>query len=513
MFKKSLLALTVAGLSMGANAATSTLTAGGSGTGSVLGSQVVSSEGASSNVILDFKTPAISITHDIQNPTNYATAAKIRVTLTGASFNAATVLAATLDSIDVDNESEATYPAANILEIDLTKDTGGANTAVITGDDIVLGGLVFTPDSVASGSQVVVKVETLSSIADAVIDTSTAVVANYITELSTTMTKVTKTIDVTDDRYTFLTDSATDTFVIKTKSAATDLSFADASASKQAYTVTGDFSWLDADADGAVDAGVSIKSGANAVTFAADMQSFTFTAANVSTVNAIGANTDTETFTITTDKARVIPTAGYSASYTLNYLNDAAVTKTYTSAAFATGDWLLNGTSVNVPYIPVGFGSLSANIEIANTSGVDGDITLDAVDNNGVAHAATKLSFNATAGSVTKVSEQDLVDAFGLTEGTKLSLNVTVAAPTGISVYPYYRENDVRVSLPTSQYRARNCTTTSTIAVTGAVATTVTAGGMAASGVGLTDGDTLAITGGTNVSTTGGVSTSCAIAQ
>jgi len=511
MFKKTLLALALAGVTVGANAATSTQTAGGSGTGALAGAQLVSAEGAEGDVVLSFKAADANatITHDIQNPANYATAAKIRVTLTGATFNAATVLTATLDSVDITNQSEASYPAANVLEFDLTKDTDSATAAVIAGDDIVLGGIVFTPDSNAAGSTISVKIDTLSSIADAVIDTSTSVVAAYTKELSTKVTKVTKTIDVTDDRQTWLTDSATDTFVIETKSAAVDYLFADATASKQIYTVTGDFSWLDADADGKVDAGVSIKSGANAVTFAADMQSFTFTAANVSTIDNVGANTDTETFTITTDKKRVIPTAGYTAAYTLNYVDNAAKTRTYSASGLATGDWKLNGTSVNVPYIPVGFGSLSANIEISNTSGVDGDITLDAVDNNGVAHPAVKLSQLAKGGAVTKVSEGDIVAAFGLTEGTKLSLNVTVAAPTGVSVYPYYRENDVRVSLPTSQYRARNCITDKgTLAVTGAAVATAEA----VSTLGGPTGSFGNTTGGA-VATTGDLSTTCSVAN
>jgi hypothetical protein len=314
MFKKTLVALAIAGVSVGANAATSTLTTGGSGTGANAGAQVVSAEGAQGDLTLDFKTNTVTVTHDIQNPANYSTAAKIRVTLTGATFNAATVLNAVLLSKDIDNQSEASYPASNILEFDLTKDTDSATAAVIAGDDLTLAGLVFTPTSKTAGSTVTMKVETLSSIADSVIDTSSATIAVYTTELSTTITKVTNTVDVTTDRKKFLSNDLDDTFVIKTKSKAMDLNFANATASKQAYTVTGDFSWLDADGNGKVDSGVSIKSGANAVTFASDMQSFTFTAANVSTINAIGAQTDTETFTITTDGTRVTSSWNYTST-------------------------------------------------------------------------------------------------------------------------------------------------------------------------------------------------------
>lgn len=462
MFKKSLLALAVAGFSIGANAAT--FSAGGSGTGSVLGAQLVSAEGAASDTSLDLS--AVTLTHTVTNPANYGSAAKIRVTITGATFNAGTVVAATFDSVNIANNGESSFPSSTVLEFDLSKDTDGG-IAVIANDTFTLTGLVLTPDAKTSGSAITAKVEVLSSVGGALIDSSSGVVASYVTQFTSTTSKLDATIDVTEDREKFTDGTSVDTFAIITKGKAVDLRPATAVAYKQAYTVYGDFSFLDADGDGKVDSGNSVKNTTD-VTFAKDFQSFTFTAANVSSITGAAAQTDTDTFTITTDGKRALPTSAFTASYKLGYKDATATATEYAATDLSLGAWGLNGTTVNVPYIPVGYETLSANLEISNTSAVDGEISLSAVDNMGVSHGIVKLAKVATKKSVTKVSEADIVAAFGLTTGTKLSLDVTVNAPSGITVYPYYRENDVRVSLPTSQYRPVECKTTAgTYAVAG----------------------------------------------
>jgi hypothetical protein len=239
---------------------------------------------------------------------------------------------------------------------------------------------------------------------------------------------------------------------------------ADLAASAPIVTAKGDFSFLDSDGDGKLDAKTSIKVGADNADLNDDLTEATYESAALAWDHEGGATFIT--FDVTTDGDREIPVQSFLVDASLSYKDAKGTAHAITIEDSFFGSWGLNGTNVNVPYLPVGFGTLSANVEIANESSIDADISLAGFDQNGMEYGPVKIDKKAMSDTVTKVSESDIVDAFGLTEGTKLSLTVTVNSPSGISVYPYYRENDVRVSLPTSQYRAVKCEASGTVSTT-----------------------------------------------
>lgn len=536
MFKKTLLALSIASLSSAAFAGVSTMSANGTGVGELgIGdttdndsSIVVSAEGVQAELLLDLGskvdlakdgTPdqAAVLTFAIGDVATtllqYASVDKIRLTLTGADFNPATSLVASVNAADntADDDLVASagsgvpkFTASNVVEF--TYEGDGSNIAAA--DTITISGLVLANFSKSAGSRVTAKLEVVSNVGGQVIDTASATLVNVQSQIASFVSSSQRfngVVDVTQDRMLFENLVDQDTLVVKTLTDVVDAYSVDMTASAPIYTVKGDFSFLDSDGNGELDAGVTVTAaGANKFTFAEDFQSVKVEMAALAAHDGLALDITPMTLTIKTDGERVLPVGSFTTDSTFNYNDAAANVRAYARNDINSGLWVLNGTSVNVPYIPVGFDNLSPNIEIANST-IDGDITLEGFDQNGNEYGPIKLDFQAKADTVTKVSEANIVDAFGLTEGTKLSLTLTVNAPKGISVYPYYRENDVRVSLPTSQYRAVQCVASGTIATTQTDADPAKSAGAAVTD---TDGagTTAALVYG---NTSGTVSTSC----
>jgi len=122
------------------------------------------------------------------------------------------------------------------------------------------------------------------------------------------------------------------------------------------------------------------------------------------------------------------------------------------------GQWELNASVVNVPYLPVGYG-LTPNIEIANAGSTDAAISLEAFDQFGNEYPRKEISVVAKKNSVTKVSEADMQAAFGIGAGVPRKLSVTVvvdADAEDITLVPYYRQGDSRMGVITDQYKASN---------------------------------------------------------
>jgi hypothetical protein len=120
------------------------------------------------------------------------------------------------------------------------------------------------------------------------------------------------------------------------------------------------------------------------------------------------------------------------------------------------GEWVVDGSTVNVPYLPVGYG-LSPNIEIAN-EGADASISISGFDQNGIEYGPVELSKMAAANAVTKISEADLQAAFGLATTGKHKLSVTFvldADAADITLAPYYKEGISRVNVMSDQYKGK----------------------------------------------------------
>lgn len=276
MLKKSLIALAIASTAFSA-AADLTIAAGGSGAAK---GQLISAEGVVNTSSL---TPT-AVTATVSGTlTNYASIDKIRVTITGGTLTPATQVAVAYNAVAGTGASVAnlatlgtvTYPDTTIALIDLvTADEDqidGTAGVIAATDDFVITGLDITPTSKAAGAQISYKVEVLSSVGGAVVDTKSGVVATVVNQFSTKVgTKFgTNDIDVGDDRLSFEASPSNvlaDSMVVTVTSAAVDHAAATAVGEVMTTVLNGSFAFLDADASGKVDTGsVTTTTGSPAV--------------------------------------------------------------------------------------------------------------------------------------------------------------------------------------------------------------------------------------------------------
>ncbi|NRD74683.1 hypothetical protein HQQ94_15930 [Shewanella sp. VB17] len=175
----------------------------------------------------------------------------------------------------------------------------------------------------------------------------------------------------------------------------------------------------------------------------------------VAEIGAVGADvTEDIDFALVTAATDIPETGAITASLLLTPSNGGAAEFTVASN-IAAGEWALDSSIVNVPYLPVGFG-LTPNVEIANEMATNSDIQIRGFDQNGVVYPLTMLPFQANANTVTKVSEADIETAFGLAADSKTKLSVTFvidADADKISVAPYYRQNESRINVLSDQYK------------------------------------------------------------
>lgn len=129
---------------------------------------------------------------------------------------------------------------------------------------------------------------------------------------------------------------------------------------------------------------------------------------------------------------------------------------TYVASADA-GKWAVDAAVINVPYLPVGYAQFSGNVEVANLSGSDAEVIVEAVGKTGVKYGPVVLAKKAAKGAVTTVFESDLMSAFGLTKGSNEKLSVTFSIDADIkdiTLAPYYREGSARINVVSDQYKA-----------------------------------------------------------
>jgi hypothetical protein len=122
------------------------------------------------------------------------------------------------------------------------------------------------------------------------------------------------------------------------------------------------------------------------------------------------------------------------------------------------GSWDLQGGVINVPYLPVNYPHLSANVEISNEDDKDAVIYVEAFDQDGNYYPRVQLAQVATGKTVTKVSDADLINAFGLADNRKLSVTFTFDAEGDadlITLAPYYRQNESRINVLSDEYKGK----------------------------------------------------------
>jgi hypothetical protein len=304
-----------------------------------------------------------------------------------------------------------------------------------SGFTVVIGGGKV---DLAGASSVVFSSETAAA---AAIETGTGVIATEETQFSyavaTAFNGVIQRLDRTKFTDTTDIDVATVTFTNDETLGASLTGISVAASMSGTFT-------------GLASADLAVTTAAGVATLNADADEFTNAITPAEITDAGAKNTFTFTFD-ETGTANIPVTGGIEIAFLVSN-TDTATKFSYTGNA---GEFVLDASTVNVPYLPVGYG-LSPNVEVANAGSTAADIIVEGFDQFGTAYPPTMLPFKAEASTITKVSEADLQAAFDLaiTDKRKLSVTFVLNADSDeITLAPYYKEGTSRVNVMTSQYK------------------------------------------------------------
>ena len=448
MFKKTLLAVTIAAMSTTAFAGTLVATPTSY---SAEGLQVEVAAAANYTV----NAPETVLTTGAAYPVG----AKVTLTFSAGSIAPGyvfpTTLAGTLaDATLVDDA----LISPNRLSADSVEYTIGAGKAIDLGgtltipigNDALLGSFVAANDvkltvtAVYSSGAVLDATKTL-------VQTLTSVKSQFATDLKASSTVLFDAkVDVSETRKKF--DDALADSVKFTYSEYNALNLTSAVApSKLTVILDADLTGFKVDKTTKVVSDVAVTS---VTGFVVDSDGITYDEAKKQVTFSTTANDENSadfTFEITAptgSDATELMVQDFAATVMYSYGTD----KTASLGKLAAGSWTLNGSSVIFPYAPVGFdGIVKTNFEVANKGVVEGDITITAFDDEGVLHPEVTLSQKAEPGRVVAISDSNIVKAFGLTKGTKLRLTITVNSPNddiAITGYTNRGEAGGRMALP-----------------------------------------------------------------
>jgi hypothetical protein len=397
------------------------------------------------------------------------TAANVTVDL-GAEYTVGDIITFTFSGGDVDTSTAPanyTTNAANpgsvtvgllntsddTLTYRVTEIVAGATTI---GETVVLAGLEFDRDAVVAAGTVTVTyaAETDSGVS---IDSGTTSSADLFTATNqfsldrSADADFDATIDVEEQRMQFDDGTVVDLFEVTLESD-TALTFPVALVDTTVdLTVNGNFNYLDSDAD---TAGVQLAAnssialtgaatGDGAGTIAADGMSVSWTGLTM-------VSPDTFTVTITSDGAAadnmsddVIPTQGFTADITIDYddFGDAeggggtqAAGSFEAANGLDIGEWDLNGSVVEVPYLPLG-PNTQAFLRHTNDGSQTGDITLRYMvegEHTSYQDGGTLVSQAAPGltNLLTSIEAALLADGFDrAASGFKVALEITTNVP------------------------------------------------------------------------------------
>jgi hypothetical protein len=456
MFKKTLLALALTATTSTAFAATITA-----------GSDVLSRQGIASETSITMESGGAGF--NILLAAEYAVNDIITISVAGATIDTA-LSSPTLTAVITPDTNDTmtlgllstTTSTMTFRVTELTYDGNLLETTI--GANLTLSGVELDTASVVGSSAVDVtySATTSTNIPLDINDTEEAltVVDQFTSSVTTLLNGV---VDVNNDRQQLTAgddSTTTDTLVITPVDAAAVLPALEAAYTGATYTVKGDFSFLDVDADGVVDAG---ELTAVAVSTSIDDTTVeTLNAAMDELTVVVTAETDATVEVVDVEFTVAGAGAGNPVLNVQDFTVDSVLAYTDAQVAAATvatgtdevaGSWTINGSQITFPYAPVGYSHIITQFEIANSGTQNGEISVDAFDTDGNDYSAV-LTQVAEAGKLTKIGFADLTTAFGLTAGTKLSVTITIAAPAGdIKITGYSNLNNAgRMALLSDAY-------------------------------------------------------------
>lgn len=330
----------------------------------------------------------------------------------------------------------------------------GVETSKTTyGQTVTLSGVQLDGNVVAEGDVSVFVNGTTSSGSD-VIDTAnmTAVLTDVTTQFGSLESLGTNVfdgvIDVTGDRKNFIDDNVSvdeDEITFEISEVANSSSFEshiESADINTTITITGeDLSGLDETDFGFTSAQADIVNNSLVISYDSEV------------------TTDTIVFTAPGDVQLKPQSFDISAEYSFSNLDTPATETEINAGSKSAGEWTLNGSMVNIPYMPFG-SNISQILYVTNTGSIPADITVEAYDMNGTAYPSCGVG-TATANGVTKITsqvKQCFIDN-GYIDGTsnKFSITVTVNAPDSqITVYSAYNvSGNDRGNVLNSQYKGK----------------------------------------------------------
>jgi hypothetical protein len=369
---------------------------------------------------------------------------------TGRDFNDGDIIqitfaGATVATLDQTTKKAYTPTIAGSANIEFLEFDGNSVKALVTdtiasGAAITFAGVQLDISAAADKGKVTVtslgKVDTVEGAKTVDASTAAATVATFSTQFSAkVLTKFDGVVDVNAARKKFDDASTTDTLIVSTTNAAA----ADGSATDAVgtYVVHGDFTFLDVDGDGTLEAKEgTITTDGGTGKLAADMMSYTVTGA------AASFATGTFGVTVTGAAGSVIPDQTFAIDADVAYkVGTAAGAKELVDAG-AAGAWTLNGASVEVPFLPFG-SQYSQSVTISNTSTQAGGVDL-VVYANGEEHDFEGIA-TASAKGVTDISAAVRTAVATIGNGNyaiKIIVNAPSASVDVVAVYYHKTDGD-----------------------------------------------------------------------
>ncbi len=226
-------------------------------------------------------------------------------------------------------------------------------------------------------------------------------------------TKADAVIDVNDGRKTFESAATTDTVVIDLGRGTVDTEAAAYTGLTATLVAAQDWKFLDKDKDGTVETSELNGTDAGVTAAGATIASRTLSADNKTiTIEFTPAAADTVadvTLTLKVPGNQTITNQAYTSTVTYKYntSDSTPVAKTSATSNLDAGQWTLNGSNVQVPYIVfgnVGGKDYNTILQVNNASSTSGDIFADVWKEDGTVVFTNKKVGTAAANSTTNVA-------------------------------------------------------------------------------------------------------------
>jgi hypothetical protein len=460
MFKKSLLALALAGAALSANATTTI------GTSEALNAPFkISSQGLpATNAVQLVPTASgdsINFELDIADTSAIVNGSKLVVTISGGFFANDTVTPAFNDADSTGAADDITLAIApnestsTQLVFDISGDTytdkdtitlQDINVILESGSSGVSFSSIFTTGLDAPVASTAGKSKVVATVAD---QWAAGVVAD-VTDATSASGVLNADFDVADNRETFDATNA-DTPTTDTLTFDVETSGSGAVINDVTSTITGDFTGI---------LSVVASNGGNDVTYAINTAkteaTFTYpkTSSSSTTANDVTSATSTVLFTLVSAAADVVAldARDYTISLDIDY-NDAEGTQdNFLVLDAAAGGFGLNGQTTVINYMPFG-PNTQMIIQATSTFAEDALVTVSYLNETTGKMVTLENVSTAKANAVTKLGgdiTQAILDDSGTTSG-KTKVVVTINAPAGkVSVFTAFKDlNDAdRLAVP-----------------------------------------------------------------